>query len=156
MKLAMLLRERREPGVVVPMPRNPAPVKRAASVSVPLFKVENVRSPFPPLKFCWRMEAIAAVVVEMPEMSCVRNARPTDVVVADPLLTRLKAVVVAAEELDEVAAPLMVRPPALVPLPIVVDAVARMPVVKPMVVEVETPYPVVVNGNAAASPVGVM
>ena len=45
------------------MPRLPAPVARITSVRAPPWSVEKVRSPLPPLKFCWSMEVIAAVVV---------------------------------------------------------------------------------------------
>jgi len=66
------------PGLVVPMPKLPAAVKRAPSVSVPAFKVEKERSPFPAPKFCCRMEEMAAVVVpRLWVLSSVRNARET-------------------------------------------------------------------------------
>src|SRR5437868_7147543 len=57
-----------EPGVEVPRPRKPAEVKRAASESSPLLRVENVRSalaaPGPLPKVAWvSTEVIAEVVV---------------------------------------------------------------------------------------------
>ena len=61
--MAMLLRERREPGLEVPTPRLPVEVMRSASVKVPAFRVEKAKSPFPPLKFCWRIEVMEAVEV---------------------------------------------------------------------------------------------
>ena len=70
--LSAPLTENTVPGEEVPMPKLPPEVKRPASVSVPLFNTENVRSPLPPLKFCWRIDVIAAVVVALPYASSVR------------------------------------------------------------------------------------
>ena len=62
-QFAMPLKERSEPGLVVPTPTFPAFVMRIASVSAPPFRVKKARSPFPAPKFCWSIEPIAAVVV---------------------------------------------------------------------------------------------
>src|SRR5262249_8398070 len=53
------------PGVVVPIPSNPAAVMRAASVRLPVLRTENARSAFAPPKFCWSIEVMAAVVVAL-------------------------------------------------------------------------------------------
>src|SRR4029077_18322729 len=90
------------PGLVVPMPKKPAEVSRAPSVKVPLCKVEKERSPFPPLKFCCRMEEMAAVVVPvLCVTSSVLKARETLVEeVAAPKFERMRAVVEAAAALE--------------------------------------------------------
>ena len=84
-KFAMLLRDNSEPGEEVPMPTLPALVMRSASESVPEFRVEKRRSPLPPLKFCWRMEEMSAVVVAA-ERSFWRKAMRALVVVAEARL----------------------------------------------------------------------
>ena len=55
--------ERVEAGLVVPMPKLPLEMKRAASLNAPPFKTENARAPVPVKKFWVRMLVRAAVVV---------------------------------------------------------------------------------------------
>ena len=69
------------------MPRLPDEVKRAASVRVPLFRVEKARSPLPVLKFWVRMPVIAAVEVAL-VMSLALKVRREAVEVADARLER--------------------------------------------------------------------
>jgi hypothetical protein len=66
---------RRLVGEVVPIPKDPVPVRRAHSVSAPEESVEKARSARPTVKFCWRMEVKALVVVAAPDASLVRNER---------------------------------------------------------------------------------
>ena len=61
--------ERVAAGLVVPMPKLPILLKRAASLNAPPFKTENARAPVPVKKFWVRMLVSAAVVVAMPAKS---------------------------------------------------------------------------------------
>ena len=80
--------------------------------------------------------------------------KPTDVVATTcprALVERSELVTPVILRLVVVAVPYTVRPPEAEPLPIVEEAEEMMPVVNPTRVEVETPYEVAVNGNAAWS-----
>ena len=67
-KLATPLIERTEPGVEVPIPKNPFDERRMDSMRVPLLRVENARSPLAApsalVVGCVSTPVIAAVVVE--------------------------------------------------------------------------------------------